>query len=111
MQHAILEMIGAVPGVRRGRLFELERWAPSGRRWADDRDFVEGRVADGNLPPPKEMQAVSPRFFETLQSPVIAGRTFDWSDVYQGRRVALVSENLARAEWGSAGAAPGKRIG
>jgi hypothetical protein len=42
---------------------------------------------------------------------VIAGRTFDWTDVYQNRRVALVSENLARAEWGSAGAALGQRIG
>jgi hypothetical protein len=111
MQHAILEMIGAVPGVRSAGFSSSNDGLPldgDGRMIAI---FVEGRVADGNLPPPKEMQAVSPRFFETLQTPVIAGRTFDWSDVYQSRRVALVSENLARAEWGSAGAALGKRIG
>jgi predicted permease len=111
MQHAILERIGAVPGVRSAAFSSSNDGLPLDGDGRTIGIFVEGRVADGNLPPPKEMQAVSPGFFETLQTPVIAGRTFDWSDVYQSRRVALVSENLARAEWGSAGAAPGKRIG
>jgi predicted permease len=72
--------------------------------------FVEGKVADDSLLPPKEIQGVSPRFFETLQTPVVAGRTFDWNDVHQRRPVVMVSENLATAEWGSARAALGKRV-
>jgi hypothetical protein len=58
----------------------------------------------------KEVRFVSPGFFETLRTPVIAGRTFDWNDVYQSRRVAVVSDNMARAEWSSAQAAIGARI-
>ena len=54
---------------------------------------------------------MSPGFFETLQTPVIAGRTFDWNDVHQRRRVVMVSQNLAIAEWGSISAALGKSIG
>jgi len=56
------------------------------------------------------VQAVSPLFFETMRTPVVAGRTFEWTDVDQNRPVAMVSENLARRWWGSAGAALGKRV-
>jgi len=41
---------------------------------------------------------------------VIAGRTFGWPDLDAGARVVMVSENLARGEWGSPEAALGKRI-
>ncbi len=62
------------------------------------------------MPRPKEIQFASPRFFETMMTPLVAGRAFEWGDVYQRRPVALVSDNFARAEWGSAAAAIGKRI-
>ena len=39
-----------------------------------------------------------------------AGRDFTWEDVFGQRRVALVSENMARENWGEPGNAPGKRI-
>src|SRR5690606_10176232 len=58
-----------------------------------------------------EIQAVSPGFFEALGTPLRAGRFFDWNDVHQSRPVAIVSENMARAEWGSAGEGLGKRVG
>jgi len=41
---------------------------------------------------------------------LVAGRDFTWTDVYDMRPVALVSENLARELWGSPAAALGKRI-
>ncbi len=41
---------------------------------------------------------------------VVAGRDFTWTDLYEKRRVAIVSENLAREWWGVPGAALGKRI-
>ena len=110
MQHAIVEAIAAVPGVRSAAFSSSNDGLPLDGDGRTSVIFVEGKVTDDRLPPPKEIQAVSPHFFETLQTPVIAGRTFDWSDVHQRRRVVLVSENLARAEWGAAGAALGKRI-
>ena len=41
---------------------------------------------------------------------MIAGRDFTWSDLYDKNLVAIVSENLAREEWGSPQNALGKRI-
>ena len=41
---------------------------------------------------------------------VVAGRDFTWTDLYDSRRVAIVSENLAREWWGDPGAALSKRI-
>jgi ABC-type antimicrobial peptide transport system permease subunit len=48
--------------------------------------------------------------FQTLGIPLVAGRDVTWTEVYDRRTVAIVSENLARELWGSATAALGKRI-
>jgi hypothetical protein len=58
----------------------------------------------------KEVQYISPGFFETTKTSLVAGHLFDWNDVHQRRQVVLVSENFARAEWGSMQAALGKRV-
>lgn len=39
-----------------------------------------------------------------------AGREFDWTEIHQGRRVVVISENFAIEYWGSAQAAIGKQI-
>jgi hypothetical protein len=71
---------------------------------------VQGQELADRQATPKELQFVSPRFFETLGTPIVAGTTFTWNDIYQRRRVVLVSENFARGVWGAAGAAIGKRL-
>jgi hypothetical protein len=73
--------------------------------------IVDGRppAPDGTTPA-TEIQFVSPGFVETLRMPVLAGRVFDWHDIYGGRPVVLVSENLARAQFGSPAAALGRRV-
>ena len=48
--------------------------------------------------------------FAALGTPMIAGRDFTWNEIYDGRPNVIVSENLAREEWGSVAAAIGKRI-
>jgi predicted permease len=53
---------------------------------------------------------VSPGFFETQGTPMIAGRDFTWTDIYARRRYAIVSDNLARELWSSPAAALGKRF-
>ncbi len=49
-------------------------------------------------------------FFEALEIPILVGRGLTWSDTAQRRRVAVVSESLARKYWGSLDQALGQRI-
>jgi predicted permease len=71
---------------------------------------VEGAVEDGRTPANHQVKIVSPRLFHTLGTPLVAGRDFTWTDLYDLRDVAIVSENLARQLWGSPAAALGKRV-
>ena len=41
---------------------------------------------------------------------LIAGRDFTWTDAYEQRPVAMVSENLARELWSEPAAALGKHV-
>jgi putative ABC transport system permease protein len=110
MQHEILDRLAAVPGVERAGFSSSNDGLPLDGDGKTRGIFIEGRPPAVGPPALKEVQFVSPDFFETLRTPLMAGRTFEWSDVDQARPVVLVSENLARAEWGSAGAALGKRL-
>jgi hypothetical protein len=53
---------------------------------------------------------ITPEFLKVEGTPLMAGRDFTWTDIYEMRHVALVSENLAREIWGSPAAALGKRV-
>jgi predicted permease len=111
MQHAIAERLATVPGVQSAAFTSANDGLPldgDGRSYGF---FVQGKIVGDTVARPKETQFASPGFFETMMTPLVAGRAFEWSDVYQRRPVALVSENFARAEWGSAAGAIGKRIG
>lgn len=110
MQHEILDQVAAVAGVDSAGFASSNDGLPLDGDGRTASITVEDRTRAEDASPLKEVQAVSPGFFETLRTPMIAGRTFDWTDVHQRRHVVLVSENLARAEWGSAGAALGKRL-
>ena len=56
------------------------------------------------------MKVISPGLFATQGTPLVAGRDVTWTDVHERRRVAIVSENLAREIWGSPDAALGRRF-
>jgi hypothetical protein len=43
-------------------------------------------------------------------TPLIAGRDFTWTDIYDDRRVTVISANMAREMWGGSQEALGKRI-
>jgi predicted permease len=73
----------------------------------------EGAAASERNRPEAELvrfKFVSPRFFATAGTELLAGRDVTWADAYEKRSVALVSANLARAEWGSPMNALGKRL-
>jgi predicted permease len=75
-----------------------------------DAMLIKDRPSDGQLPPTHRVFFVSPRFLMTLGTPLIAGRDFTWSDIYNKAPVALVSENFARQYWGNPANAIGKEI-
>jgi hypothetical protein len=58
----------------------------------------------------REFRFVAPGFLRSMGIRVLAGRSFDWTDQSGTRRAAMVSNSMARTEWGSAEAAIGKRI-
>ena len=53
---------------------------------------------------------VSPGFFHTAGTRMVAGREFTWTEVYGLRPVVMVSENLARELWGTPSPRVGKRF-
>ncbi len=73
--------------------------------------YVEGVTTnEGELPPFRRFKAVGPGYHETMGNPVVAGRAISWDDIYGGRQVVVVSASLARAYWGDAARAVGKRV-
>ena len=108
MQNEIVDKISAVPGVTSvgfaGGL-PMEGIDPN---WDEMR--VEGKVYQGGEPPLRLFNFVSPGYFSTAGTHIVAGRDFTWSEVYSMRSESMVSENFARENWGSAAAAIGKRI-
>jgi predicted permease len=73
--------------------------------------MVEGsRLPEGERPNASSYKLVSPEYLAAMGIPLLAGRNIDWTDVYQKRPVAAISENLAKLEWGGAQQALGKRI-
>lgn len=71
---------------------------------------AEGVTPEDDIPPLRRTKLVSPGYFRTLGIPLLAGRDFGWTDVYDEREVAIVSEQMARETWGQPESAVGKRI-
>ena len=81
-----------VPGATDGAIAKIDIQLP----------FV---IADRAAPPPGQepiaaIARVSPGFFEVLDMPVVAGRSFDEADVAGGVPVIVVNEALARRHFG-----------
>jgi predicted permease len=107
-EQAIIDKIGAIPGVTSVAMTSLVPMTNSG--WHDG-IYAEDRPAEeGKMPKLRLYKFASPGLMKTMGNPLIAGRDFTWTDVYEKRPVAMVSENLARELWREPGAAIGKRI-
>jgi putative ABC transport system permease protein len=109
MQNAMLEKLAAIPSVTS---VAMAGDAPLEVGFSDhDTLYAEDKIyATGQVPSVRQFRFITPGFFKTAGTAMIAGRDFTWTDLYDKRRVAIVSENLAREMWGSPGAALGKRI-
>ena len=67
-------------------------------------------LPEGERPNPSNYKLVSPEYLATMGIPLIAGRNIDWTDVYQKRPVAMISEKTAKLTWGDAARALGKKM-
>jgi predicted permease len=108
LQKEVLDKIAAIPGVASAAFTTRLPTDPTDR-WSAALS-AEGKADDGRTPPNHQVKVISPGMFQTLGTPLVVGRDFTWTDLYDVRQVAIVSENLARAVWGSPAAAMGRRV-
>jgi len=94
VQREILAAVAALPGVTSAG---LARQVPlDGNRNAAVM-VVEGQEPDaGQTPPARRLNFISPGYFETLGTRLVAGRHLTWADVEGDGRVIVISEGLAR---------------
>jgi putative ABC transport system permease protein len=105
---AMRSKIAAIPGVSAVTLstaFPMDGNSSNDLVFAQDHPYSEGKI-----PPIRRFAFVIPGFFATEGTPLVSGRDFTWTDIYQKLPVAIISENYAREYWNSPEAALGKRI-
>jgi putative ABC transport system permease protein len=108
LHRVVLEALSVVPGVSAAASassLPLEGFNSNDPMVAEDKTYEPDKI-----PPIRRFKFVSPGYFQTVGTPLVAGRDITWTDLFDDRQVAVVSENLAREMWGSAASALGKRI-
>jgi predicted permease len=108
MEQEMLNKAAAIPGVSAvsfSSALPMDGTSSSDTLAAQDRTYKEGE-----LPPIRRFKFISPGFFATLGTPMVAGRDLTWMDIYQKIPVAIISESFAREYWHDARSALGKRI-
>jgi predicted permease len=108
MEEEILRKIEAIPGVSSvgaGSGVPMDGNNSFNPVYARDRTYTEGQLA-----PLRNFRFIGPGYFATLGTPLVAGRDLTWTDIYDKRPVAFITENMAREYWGSPATALGKQI-
>jgi predicted permease len=109
-QQEIVNRLAALPGVTSAAYISDVPMAGGGGV-AAGLLVPEGKIfREGESPRSTQSRFISPGVFGTLRIPLARGRDLTWTDVYEKRPVVLISENLARLEWGSPEEALGKRV-
>src|ERR1019366_6237598 len=102
------EKVAAIPGVTAVGL--TNSITMDGNTDNDPIFAADKSYADGQVPAMRRHKFISPGFFKAMGNPLLAGRDFTWTDIYETRRVVLVSEALARELWRDPAAALGKQV-
>jgi predicted permease len=109
IQNNIQDKLAAMPGVSSAGFAASVPMSGGEPAWDDI--FIEGKnYQRGEEPSLRLYNYVSPGYFHTAGTRIIAGRDFAWADIYGLRPIGIVSQNLARELWGSPSAAIGKRF-
>jgi predicted permease len=108
-QNEILDKLQAIPGVKSAGF--ASEMPMEGFDFDWDAIYTRDTAFSGDVIPPLRLfKHVSPGFFGTAGTRIVAGRELTWTEVYDLRPVVMVSENLARELWGSPSAAIGKQL-
>ena len=75
-----------------------------------DEMFAEGKTYGSGENPVRMFKFISPGYFTSMGTKLIAGRDYTWTDIRGAHPVVVISENYARELWGSAAAAVGRRV-
>jgi predicted permease len=108
IQNEIADRLTAIPGVTSVGFASQMPMEGFASNW--DAIFAEDKTDTGAVPPMRLFKYVSPGFFQTAGTRMMAGRELTWIDVYNQRPVLMISANLARELWGSPSGALGKRL-
>jgi predicted permease len=108
LEQQILQNIAAIPGVSSVALTTVVPM--DGNNYIDPVFARDRTYQQGEIPPSRLFKFVSPGFFRAMGIPLIAGRDLTWSDTYEKRPLAIVSENLAKEYWNDPASALGKQI-
>lgn len=93
----LLQRIGALPGVRAASLSTYPPLTGGGGTFFSASGIsVDGRQVPATTTGYVYINVIGPRFFETLSTPLLAGRDFTEQDSQGAPRVVVVSEALAR---------------
>jgi predicted permease len=106
LEQGIIEKIRAVPGVASAGLTS----AIPTERAGHDLIYARDKSYERGVPPLRLFKFVSPGLLAAMSNRLIAGREFTWTDTYERRPVAMVSENLARELWQDPQRALGKQV-
>jgi len=104
----ILRRVEGIPGVASAAISSsvtMDGWDSS-----DPLESEDHPAEPGQLPPIRRYKWITPGYFATMGNRMIAGRDITWQEVNDRAKVVVLSENLARAEFGDPAAAVGKRV-
>lgn len=93
-QNDIADNLASIPGVSSVGFAASVPMDGNDPNW--DQIAVEGKFYPGGEPPLRLYNYVSPGYFKTMGTDIVAGRDFTWTDIYDAHSMVLVSENFAR---------------
>jgi predicted permease len=99
----VLDKVSSQPGVLSAAVSSTYPLNPFGRTFGpNNQGFeIEGHpLQAGETPPQADVRYVTPRYFETLRLPLIAGRAFTDADNDKAPIVAMINASMARHRWG-----------
>ena len=104
----ILGRIQAIPGVQSAAF--SSSITMDGNDSNDALEIEAHPIQGDKIPPIRRFKYIGEGYFATMGNRLVTGRDMTWADVDQHARVVVVTENLAREEWGDPRAAVGERV-
>jgi predicted permease len=107
-QNSIVDKLAAIPGVTSVGFAASVPMSGAEPSW--NQISIQGKKYEGDVAPMRLFNFVSPGYFGTVGTRMVAGRDFTWTEIYGLMPVGILSQGLATELWGSPQAAIGKQF-